>query len=510
MGTIKRFLSGWGIHIVLLPVFFVLHNYLQYYGLVSMEIALKTLAEILGIVLLFFVLLLAFTRNAERSFQITTLVSFAVLFYGVVKDFIGKSARLPFVASYTVLLPLFILLVIVLCIVIFKSNNFSRMNFFENLLLLLFILADLVSAFVAQNGFNAQRNMLGNKYSLPDYPVKPAVKPDVYFLLFDSYPGTAFLRNYLQYNNDTMDSALSKRGFRVIADPKSNYNRTAFSMASELNFAYLKGIDNATRLRAIHYNQALYTLRNAAVPEVFMKLGYKVYNLSVFELAGQQPLYKESFLTRSPQRILLFNTFIERFRNDLAWHFTGKHARGIFRKFGEVNEAAVFEEEIKKKEFTAKVVDSAGRIPQEKTIQPKFVYAHIYMPHPPYFYDENGNSNPTGIVLDKQSYFNRKMFLSYLKYSNKVMTALIDKIVSGSPVPPVIIVQSDHSSTDYEGVPDIPALCFKNYTAFYFPDKQYNSIYDTLSNINTFPVLFNKYFNTQIPLQKDTATFLRY
>ena len=74
----------------------------------------------------------------------------------------------------------------------------------------------------------------------------------------------------------------------------------------------------------------------------------------------------------------------------------------------------------------------------------------------------------------------------------------------------VIIIQSDHSSVDYEGCPDDVTLTVKNFSAFYFPDKEYWAFYDTMSNINTFPVIFNKYFKTTIPLQRDTAAYLRY
>ncbi len=29
----------------------------------------------------------------------------------------------------------------------------------------------------------------------------PATRPDVYYLVFDSYPGTGFLEDYVQYDN---------------------------------------------------------------------------------------------------------------------------------------------------------------------------------------------------------------------------------------------------------------------------------------------------------------------
>ena len=89
------------------------------------------------------------------------------------------------------------------------------------------------------------------------------------------------------------------------------------------------------------------------------------------------------------------------------------------------------------------------------------------------------------------------------------MLKLVDTILNNSVNPPIIIVQGDHGFTDFENCPPVPYLHFKNYTAFYFPDKNYSMLYDTLSNVNTFPLVFNKYFDTHIPIQMDTATFLR-
>jgi len=102
---------------------------------------------------------------------------------------------------------------------------------------------------------------------------------------------------------------------------------------------------------------------------------------------------------------------------------------------------------------------------------------------------------------------NKALFLSYLQYTNKIMLAVIDKIQQGPGGPPVIVVQGDHGFRDFIGGPRQHDLYFKNYSAFYFPDGNYAGLYDSLSNINTFPLIFNKYFNTNIPLQKDSTIF---
>jgi hypothetical protein len=49
-----------------------------------------------------------------------------------------------------------------------------------------------------------------------------------------------------------------------------------------------------------------------------------------------------------------------------------------------------------------------------------------------------------------------------------------------------------------------------NYAAWYFPDRSYQQLYDSMTNVNTFPVLLNKYFKAEMPVQKDSVVYLPY
>lgn len=512
MKQIKIFLERWGIHSFLLPVFFVLHNYKQYYGMVSSDVAIKTLLKILLIFLISFLLLLAITRNINKSLQLTTLFGAVILFYGVIKDFFQLTLHARFISRYSVLLPLVLITTIIFTRLILKTKDQKKSNLFQNMLLIVFIFMDGIILFVSDNSFFLRQNLLTkNMYINWDSLPNPSSTPDVYYLVFDCYPGTSFLKDYMEYDNSLFNTALKEKGFYVVEDPKSNYNRTAFSISSTLNFEYLQNINSFSPISPRDYNHARLTTRESIVPKIFKHYNYTFYNLSVFDINGIPSIRRENFLTRPEQSVLLYNTLTERFKNDLLWNLiTGKHAVGVVQKMFRRNEDKIISEEEGKRNFNNTIIDSLLKIPLQKTSSPKFIYAHLYLPHPPFFYDENGKSNDLKYVINEESQKNKALFLSYLKYTNKVILDIVSKIIQAPGSNALIVLQSDHGFRDFEGGPTYPQLFFKNYSAFYFPDKNYSTLYDTMSNINTFPVLFNKYFNTKIPLQQDTTVFLAY
>jgi hypothetical protein len=207
----------------------------------------------------------------------------------------------------------------------------------------------------------------------------------------------------------------------------------------------------------------------------------------------------------------LYNTLTERLKRDILWNLlTGKYAVGLAQEMFRKNENEFRNELIEKKVFNGTVIDSVLKIPSQTTSNPKFIYAHFYLPHSPYFYDENGKSNNINYIVTVNAYKNKQLFLTYLRYTNRVILKIINEIIRSQNKNVLILLQGDHGFTDFEGGPTEEHLSFKNYSAVYFPDKNYSMLYDTVSNINTFPILFNKYFNTKIPLQRDTSFFLKY
>ena len=329
MKPIRSFLEQYGIHSFLLPVFFILHSYRQYYGLVDIAVAVKILGELILFFLAFFLLVLAITKNVNKSLQLMTLFGFVYLFYGVIKDFVQLTLHASFFSKYSVLLPALVIVTIILARTILKKKkDFRKINLFQNLLLIIFILIDGIALISYDNSYFLSQNLLTkNSYFNLDSLSNPQHKPDVYFLVFDSYPGTLFLKDYMQYDNSPFNEALQNKGFRVLANPKSNYNRSAFSISATLNFEYLRKIKNFQRITPKEYTDATFTVEHSLVPKFFKHYNYQFYNLSIFDIDNVPSLHPEDFLTLPERNVLLYNTLSERLKRDLVWNLiVGKYA----------------------------------------------------------------------------------------------------------------------------------------------------------------------------------------
>lgn len=127
------------------------------------------------------------------------------------------------------------------------------------------------------------------------------------------------------------------------------------------------------------------------------------------------------------------------------------------------------------------------------------------MPHAPFLYDSTGRvkTQLEWLSLSHQDY------LEQLKYANKMMMDLCTTLQKEAKRPRVIIFQSDHGYRNYTRQDGLsPDVELKNFSAFYFPGGRYQGLHDSISNVNTFRVLMNNYFDYKLPLLKDTGFYM--
>jgi hypothetical protein len=141
---------------------------------------------------------------------------------------------------------------------------------------------------------------------------------------------------------------------------------------------------------------------------------------------------------------------------------------------------------------------------------PKFVFAHIVIPHPPFVLDAEGNpveqegaftlNNPDA----KMPFEERAVkYLDQVRFVNRETEAMVRRILSVSEVPPIIIIQADHG---LDG-PLSSQMAIIN--AYYLPDGGDQYLYDTISPVNSFRIVFDHYFNGDYGLIDDISYYSR-
>jgi hypothetical protein len=91
----------------------------------------------------------------------------------------------------------------------------------------------------------------------------------------------------------------------------------------------------------------------------------------------------------------------------------------------------------------------------------------------------------------------QKAYVNGVKYLNPRILEIVDRILKDSDTPPIIIIQGDHGF--WSGV-NLPIL-----NAYYLPGGASRLLYPTISPVNSFRLMFNEYFGTNLELLDDAS-----
>ena len=108
---------------------------------------------------------------------------------------------------------------------------------------------------------------------------------------------------------------------------------------------------------------------------------------------------------------------------------------------------------------------------------------------------------------------NKKFYLQQLKFANKMTIRTIDEILTKSEIDPIIIIQSDHGERTGinwdEPTEDMIKQGLNNLNAYYFPNEKQNKLYNNISPVNTFRIIFNEYFDADFELLDDRYYWIK-
>src|SRR5437762_14020871 len=100
-----------------------------------------------------------------------------------------------------------------------------------------------------------------------------------------------------------------------------------------------------------------------------------------------------------------------------------------------------------------------------------------------------------------------KGYLTQLKYSNKLIRQITECLLSDTTRQKIIIFQGDHG---YRHFADAPIN--KQYgalIAFYFYNKNYSGLNKSMSNVNTYRIIINRFFEGRLPLLQDSIVLMK-
>ena len=480
----------------LLPVFFCLHGGLEDFGVISLaEVSVIGfyISIALALLCLFFFLI---TKSTTTALLVSFYTGAFYLFFGALQDWLSGIYFLSFLNRYIILLP-FLFISSWTLLYFFKKNTTVQKKIFLYINCLLIIYCVLDAGLLISKSFNYKK--LQESKILFNYK-KVTVKPDVYYLLFDEYPGYSSLESGFGFKNDSLYDFFRQQQFKILPT-YSNYNFTIFSISSIFNMQYVKDDYNhdheITDQR--DFRNRFNEIKNAEVFSIYNRMGYKIENYSIFDVGNQSCVNPDKSFLPVHSRVLTTKMLHNRLIKNIGWWFNGTWLENIFKKPEAIYQADETNQDIEKKLQQSLL---------QKNSNPIFYYAHLVMPHAPYFRDSSGtllNKKYAGSV----SLNDTEYFLDYLKYTNKVIRSLVNNIVTHNPSA-IVIVMSDHGFRDYNHHKDYHAPAFNNICAVRFPDKDTIPDKDSFSTVNFFRYVFNCEYNQQIPYLKDSTIWLNY
>lgn len=494
---IKYLLQKYPLFLLTIPFVFLVHTANQYFKLLHFEYIVTDIFIYLSIPVILYFLIGKLWRSYPKTGVLLFFLLLIFYFFHLLYDWLANIPFLSFIARYVVLLPLFMAAIVFLVVYLNRNKTgFSTFYYRANIILLLLLVGGIIQYSYLSLDNTLTKHDQGNR-------LKPLAKnylvcdtcetPDIYFLIFDGYTNTKTLKKEFGYDNEFIEKTLKDRGFFIPKNSKSNYNFTHMSLGSELNLDYLFNLKNTRQFYTKDFLQSYYTVFNNELAAILKKQGYIINNYSNFPMPDA-PVKITPHLTELTYRSVLGQTLFNKISRDIGWHLVRFYPKDRLSK---AKERKLDDDINRMNEVFNGIIESAKKPPSK----PQFLYGHFFFPHETFYFDSSGNR--LSKLVTSQTLVNKKDYLNQLIYTNKFLVAsLVDSVFKFSKRPFILIIQSDHGYRDYE--PGKVLLEFENFSAFYFPDQDYRTINDTLSSVNTYRIVLNKYFNQHFPLLKDS------
>ncbi len=328
-----------------------------------------------------------------------------------------------------------------------------------------------------------------NAMELPATRAGISGRPDIYYIILDSYAAADTLRASYRFDNRDFLDYLANRGFYLAGKSCSNYTSTLLSLGSSLNFEHMDFLSRTPGRESTNISLPMKMVENSRIMRFLKANGYAFVNFKTpigpaarnrnadLEIDCNRSLIGDDFL-----RLLIETTLLEPF----------------FRAYNT---------ESQRERILCQLATLPGAASRPGIRRPVFVFAHILCPHYPYVFGRDGrpvSAEEGRLVPRKDLYINQLVFL------NKLLMGMLDALLAKQGSAPVIILQGDHGPMDHpeeKTMGETLRVRTRILNAYLLPDGGATKLYASITPVNTFRVILNRYFGTTYPLLADQTFY---
>lgn|GEM_PF-706116 len=294
--------------------------------------------------------------------------------------------------------------------------------------------------------------------------IKPNGKrPNFYFFIFDEYARQDVLKKYSNYDNTPFLKGLQSKKFNVSYSSHSTSSTTRVSIGNSLYYS-------------IQFQRELETMDGIKFPpllEVFKKAGYLTYILS--------PEYR---FDGSLTDIIMQSTAV---LSALSIEKTVLE-KSFFAYLNTAGNEAIRMDRLN-------LLKRAAEIIEESQQDPKFLFFHIFLPHEPFVFDENGDSVS---YENMHNWINAKYYTGQLRFLSTKIEELANIILRSDP-DAVVLMQSDHGARAFSGMNEEEQRA--NFNSLYLRGQDIDI--EGLSAINTLRLALNHALGLKLKMLED-------
>lgn len=329
--------------------------------------------------------------------------------------------------------------------------------------------------------------------------------PDIYYIVLDRYAASKTQSEIYDHDNSQFDQALTEAGFYVADQSRANYPKTLFSLPSALNLDYLQNIIDVNDPDNSDADTAAVLFSNHRLGRIMKELGYTYYHIgNSYELTRSVEVADANILPDNSD-FVSYSTYTKSLLG------TTFYPTIALRLWPQWHPATSMKQHVLWNDFqmtkVRESVDWSG---------PKFVMAHLLLPHDPFVYD--AQCQPLNTPLQRWE-SQISTYLDQVGCANKFALEAIQTILDNAEQPPIIVLQADEGPEamvdrtghhwKFEGATD-KAIDERTQilNAYYFPDGDYSQLYPDITPVNTFRTILRQYFGFSDLTNLEDTTYL--